>query len=117
MSPALPDPSITPPGPAVFEPALLRGAVLALLALLSAGGLAISEQLGFAIAGAVVAVVALVQAVWTRRAVYSPVAAAALLHTPPPMEYLDHSHGPADEPAAAGPTFDQLLEQLPVETD
>lgn len=57
------------------EPALLRGAIVAVLALASSAGLAITDQQGEALTAAVLAVVALIQASSTRKAVYSPATA------------------------------------------
>lgn len=58
-----------------LEPAMIRGAVVAILALVASLGLAISDEQQGAIVSAVMAVVALLQAVATRQAV---VPAAAL---------------------------------------
>lgn len=108
----LPDPSLQPPAPSAFEPALVRGVVMALLGLLTSCGLVIGHAEQGAIAGLAVAVVSLVQAFWTRRAVYSPVTAGALLHTPPPMEYVDHDHGGPVAAQAPGLSFDDILAEL-----
>lgn len=123
MSAPLPDPSITPPGPATFEPTLVRGLVLAILGLLGSAGLGLvvlsgeqTETLVTALVGVVTAVstlVPLVQALWTRRAVYSPVTAAALLHTPPPLEYVDHDHHGAEQPTPTTVALDDVLAGLP----
>ncbi len=82
-----------------LEPALLRGALLALLQLATSAGLAINESTQAAIVAGVMAVFTVVVALWTRQGVYSPATASALQYTPPPLDDLD-GH-PAEDDAVA----------------
>jgi len=54
---------------AAMDPALIRGIVVAIVGLLSSLGIAVSPQLPDTLIGVVLAVLAIVQALWTRTAV------------------------------------------------
>jgi hypothetical protein len=67
-----------------LEPALLRGAVVAVVALLGALGILVSPQLPDVLIGAWAALAAVLQAVWTRPAVTAN--ARVVVWAPDPFE-------------------------------